>query len=88
MIPKSIYIGLGEDASKLYELEERRSDYILECADELVRLSKKHKHLPQYKDRWDALPQALFDTLESFSASRVEEALTGFLVAKGFSTED
>lgn len=79
--PQSIFIG--GSARKLYQAEERRSTAIKTCATEYCRLAELD-HKDQIVFWKTAIPQALFDTLDSFETSASITAAKAFLEHYGF----
>lgn len=70
--PELIFIG--HDAEKLYSLENDRNESIKKCAEEWLNVQNLSKY-----DFWKvAIPQALFDVLESF------DTRAAYLAAKSF----
>lgn len=68
---------IGDGAKKLYQHEERRAQLIRSCAAEWARLNGLDKD--DDKVFWyHAIPQALFDTLNSYTPA------TGAIVAEAF----
>ena len=60
--PRAYNIGRSAKTKKLYDLEEQRSQAIQKCAREWLVVVDKPS-----SDFWSvAIPQVLFDTLESF----------------------
>lgn len=79
--PSAIFIG--DDARKLYELENRRTEIIRACAEEWARHCDVNK-----KEFWTrSLPQALFDTLEKYQTECSIVAAEAFLKQLGWKVE-
>lgn len=79
--PSEIFIGAK--AERLYALERRRSEAIMACAKEWAKIRG-------YDDEalWvRSVPQALFDTLESYSIGGSIVAAEAFLKQFGWKVE-
>ena len=70
------YIPHDSHTEKLYELESKRNEMLMDSAHELLRVMKKDdKHL--------SVASELYDTLESFSQSLSIPASIAYLHSKG-----
>jgi hypothetical protein len=79
--PKRQFIG--DAAKELYRLEEKRSEAIQACAHEWAKLMDVSSD-----DLWSkSMPQALFDTLETFDTSCAIIAAEAFLKQFGWNIE-
>lgn len=78
-------IRIGSSAQKLYNLEYKRSELIKECAKEWNKLASKHFGFDPEESIWKrAIPQVLFDILESFERSSSQLAAQAYLEHYGF----
>ncbi len=75
--PRPMYIERSAETERLYKTEERRTKAILLCAKELQKLLNSRGH---HLDFWvEALPQVLFDILETFEGSAAYRAAKVFV---------
>jgi hypothetical protein len=82
--PRRVRIGSAEE--KLYALEEKRNKIIHACAEEWARIVEKA--FEEKSDKWkQSIPQALFDTLESFQTDCSLVACIAFLKLHGVIVE-
>jgi hypothetical protein len=84
--PTEIFIGRSKATDKLYDAEEVRAEAIKSCAKEWAKV---HGADVEDKDAfWNhIIPQALFDTLESYSPAAAIVAAEAFLKQFGWKIE-
>lgn len=81
VVPQPTFVG-GE-ATRLYELEEKRSNILRECAQEWSKAVGVSK-----KDFWTrSLPQAIFDMLHNYEVGTAIVACEAFLTQMGWKIE-
>lgn len=81
--PQRIFIPAGSETRKLYELEGARAEAVKACAREWSKLLKVDED-----EFWNkAVPQSLFDTLESFEHAAAVSAAEEFLKMFGWKVE-
>lgn len=69
---------IGSEARKLYRLEEKRNKLIIDTATELMNVLG-------FTELWkEAIPQTLYDTLESFDQEAAKLAAIAFLESRGY----
>ena len=82
--PKEIFIGDSDAAKTLYRLENKRNAAITACATEWGKVMD----VDLERMLWSQLmPQALFDTLESYSPAAAIIAAEAFLKQFGWKVE-
>ena len=68
--PRAIMISRYEETERLYTLEHRRNELIKKCAKEWMKVQECPAD-----EFWErAIPQALFDILDSFGGGEVAAA--------------
>ena len=78
--PQRTFISAGKTSERLYKLEDKRSEAIKACAEEWAKLMK----VPEDRYWEQTLPQALFDTLESYEVAAAAIAAEQFLKQLGW----
>jgi hypothetical protein len=82
-VPEMAMIGRGRDTATLYKLESQRNEKIAECAREWARLRMPEAAAgPEYWHK--AAPQALFDTLLSYTPDAACLAAETYLKLHGW----
>jgi len=81
--PRSIKISRMKKTEKLYTLEHKRNELIKNCCKEWSGLFK----VPEEHFWRIALPQGLYDLLESFDTKASVLACIAFLEHKGYETK-
>ena len=81
--PQEQFIGQGKVTKRLYELEAKRTDAIRKCAWEWALLNQLDPSDQAIYWR-RAIPQALFDTLNSYSTATGVIAAEAFLEMLGY----
>ena len=81
--PQATWIGRSKKTEPLYSAEKKRDKMIEVCAR--IWLALRGYNPASESDLWTiGIPQALFDTLESFSDRLAIPAAIAFLELKGF----
>jgi len=71
------YIPRDTHTDRLYELEDKRDEVLVQAADEFMRILKK-------TDKWNlAVPSEIYNTLDSFSPSSSIPACIAYLAYQG-----
>lgn len=72
--PQKVFIPRNKDTEKLYQLEEKRAQVIIECAEEWQKVTGTKG------DFWsEIMPQSLFDILSSYGSWVSTQAARAFL---------
>lgn len=83
--PQMINVGKSSASKRLYELERLRAELIKKCAKEWNKIAAKHFGFDPEENIWvRGMPQALFDTLESFEQPSSQLAAQAYLEHYGF----
>lgn len=81
--PRAEFIGNGRATAKLYKLEEKRSLAIRAAAHELAAVLE----IPKQQFWTHALPESLFNVLESFQPQSAIVAAVGYLRRHGVAVD-